>query len=115
MKFCSGNDHRAVTRCCAPFFRGLVLCAGLGLSSTVLHAAPNIPPGIIEQAKRLSPAEQQALAAQYGIAVPTSAGAGMTATDEAPEVPLVQNVLDREPPTQDDDVATATDSDEDFP
>ena len=93
MKFCSGNDHRAVTRCCALFFRGLVLCAGLGLPSTVLHAAPNIPPGLIEQAKRLSPAEQRALAAQYGIAVPTSAGAGMTATDEAPEVPLVQNRL----------------------
>ncbi|MDA8949860.1 SLBB domain-containing protein [Pseudomonadales bacterium] len=76
------------------FFRGLALCAGLGLPATVLHAAPNIPPGLIEQAKRLSPAEQRALAAQYGIAVPTTAGAGMTATDEAPEVPLVQNRLE---------------------
>ena len=94
MKFCSGNDHRAVRRCCVLFFRGLVLCAGLGLPSTVLHAAPNIPPGIIEQAKRLSPAEQRALAAQYGIAVPAQAGAGMTATDEAPEEPLVQNRLE---------------------
>ena len=94
MKCCSGNDHRAVTRCCALFFRGLLLCAALGLPATVLHAAPNIPPGLIEQAKRLSPAEQRALAAQYGIAVPTTAGAGMTATDEAPEVPLVQNRLE---------------------
>ena len=94
MKFCSGNDYRAVTRCCVLFFRGLALCAGLGLPATVLHAAPNIPPGLIEQAKRLSPAEQRALAAQYGIAVPTMAGTGMTATDEAPEVPLVQNRLE---------------------
>ncbi|MDC1314358.1 SLBB domain-containing protein [Pseudomonadales bacterium] len=94
MKFCPGNDHRSVMRCCALFFRGLLLCAALGLPATVLHAAPNIPPGLIEQAKRLSPAEQRALAAQYGIAVPTTAGAGMTATDEAPEVPLVQNRLE---------------------
>ncbi|MDC3329025.1 SLBB domain-containing protein, partial [Pseudomonadales bacterium] len=94
MKFCSENDHRSVMRCCALFFRGLLLCAALGLPATVVHAAPNIPPGLIEQAKRLSPAEQRALAAQYGIAVPTTAGAGMTATDEAPEVPLVQNRLE---------------------
>ena len=94
MKFCSENDHRSVMRCCALFFRGLLLCAALGLPATVLHAAPNIPPGLIEQAKRLSPAEQRALAAQYGIAVPTTAGTGMTATDEAPEVPLVQNRLE---------------------
>ena len=94
MKFCPGNDHRSVMRCCALFFRGLLLCAALGLPATVVHAAPNIPPGLIEQAKRLSPAEQRALAAQYGIAVPTTAGTGMTATDEAPEVPLVQNRLE---------------------
>ena len=94
MKFCSENDHRSVMRCCALFFRGLLLCAALGLPATVVHAAPNIPPGLIEQAKRLSPAEQRALAAQYGIAVPTTAGTGMTATDEAPEVPLVQNRLE---------------------
>ncbi|MDA9282295.1 SLBB domain-containing protein [Pseudomonadales bacterium] len=94
MKFCSENDHRSVMRCCALFFRGLLLCAALGLPATVLHAAPNIPPGLVEQAKRLSPAEQRALAAQYGIAVPTTAGTGMTATDEAPEVPLVQNRLE---------------------
>ena len=94
MKFCSENDHRSVMRCCALFFRGLLLCAALGLPATVVHAAPNIPPGLIEQAKRLSPAEQRALAAQYGIAVPTMAGTGMTATDEAPEVPLVQNRLE---------------------
>jgi len=94
MKFCPGNDHRYVIRCCALFFRGLLLFAALGLPATVVHAAPNIPPGLIEQAKRLSPAEQRALAAQYGIAVPTTAGTGMTATDEAPEVPLVQNRLE---------------------
>ena len=115
MKFCPGNDHRSVMRCCALFFRGLVLCAALGLPATVLHAAPNIPRGLIEQAKNLSPAEQRALAAQYGIAVPTTAGTSMTAADEAPEVPLVQNVLDRETPAQEDDVASATDSVEDFP
>ena len=93
MKFCPGNDHRSVMRCCALFFRGLVLCAAVGLPAMVLHAAPNIPPGLIEQAKNLSPAEQRALASQYGIAVPTTAGAGRTATDEVPEVPLVQNRL----------------------
>ena len=93
MKFCPGNDHRSVMRCCALFFRGLVLCAAVGLPAMVLHAAPNIPPGLIEQAKNLSPAEQRALAVQYGIAVPTTAGAGRTATDEVPEVPLVQNRL----------------------
>ena len=94
MKFCSENDHRSVMRCCALFFRGLLLCAALGLPATVLHAAPNIPPGLIEQAKRLSPAEQRALAAQYGIAVPAATGADMTARDEAPELPLVQNRLE---------------------
>ncbi len=76
---------------CRLFVRTLLLWGGLGLYGGVLQAAPAIPPGLVEQAKRLSPAEQRALAAEYGIALPTTPGANTDVTYEAPETPLIQN------------------------
>ena len=96
MAFCFGNFQRVLMRKGALFFRGLVLCIGLALVATVSHAAPNIPPGLIEQAKRLSPTEQRALAAQYGIALPATTSASMTPAAEMQVSPLVQNRLSDE-------------------
>ena len=97
MTFCFGNFQRALMRKGALFFRGLVLCIGLALAATVSHAAPSIPPGLIEQAKRLSPTEQRALAEQYGIALPATTSASMTPPAAEMQVsPLVQNRLSDE-------------------
>ncbi len=53
-----------------------VTIIGLGLPGVLLQAAPNIPPAMLEQFKRMSPSEQRAMAEQYGIALPAmSAGA----------------------------------------
>jgi len=91
MKFCFGKVHESLARNCVLIFQSLVFCFGLGAYISVLQAAPNIPPGLVEQAKRLSPAEQRALASQYGVALPANTGASTRGKIEAPEVPLVQN------------------------
>ena len=67
---------------------------GLGLPGVLLQAAPNIPPAMLEQFKRMSPSEQRAMAKQYGIALPAMSVGAMDGRDGAadiPEVPLLQN------------------------
>ena len=56
-------------------------------------ALPAIPSSLVQQAKNLSPAEQSALAAQYGIALPTRQIASPVQAAAAIEAPIVQNVL----------------------
>ena len=56
-------------------------------------ALPAIPSSLVQQAKNLSPAEQSALAAQYGIALPTRQIASPVQAAVAIEAPIVQNVL----------------------
>ena len=76
---------------CVFFLRSLVFFFGLGVFATTLQAAPNIPPGLVEQAKRLTPAQQNALAAQYGIALPTTEASNTSDLNETLEAPLVLN------------------------
>ena len=58
------------------FVFAVITVLGLGLPGVLLQAAPNIPPAMLEQFKRMSPSEQRAMAEQYGIALPAmSAGA----------------------------------------
>lgn len=96
MKFVCGYDYRFLTRSGSVLAWGLILCAALGGPSALLSAAPNISPALIEQAKRLSPTQQRAMAAQYGIALPASAGVNMTPAAELPQEPLVQNRMSSE-------------------
>ena len=56
-------------------------------------ALPAIPSSLVQQAKNLSPAEQSALAAQYGIALPTRQIDSPVQAAAAIEAPIVQNVL----------------------
>ena len=46
-------------------------------------AVPNIPPGMLAQLKNMSPAEQVALAKQYGIELPEVGGLGSQAVEES--------------------------------
>ncbi|MDC0464309.1 SLBB domain-containing protein [Pseudomonadales bacterium] len=62
-------------------------------TSAAAFALPAIPSSLVQQAKNLSPAEQSALAAQYGIALPTRQIASPVQASAAIEVPIVQNVL----------------------
>ena len=67
---------------------------GLGSPGVLLKAAPNIPPAMLEQFKRMSPSEQRTIAEQYGIALPSMAAGNMSGIGEAVElleVPLLQN------------------------
>jgi polysaccharide export outer membrane protein len=49
----------------------------LALSAAPLNAAiPNIPPAMVAQLKNMSPAQQAALARQYGIEIPGAGGVG---------------------------------------
>ena len=96
MKFACGNDTRFLTRSGSVLAWGLILSAVLGGPSALLSAAPNISPALIEQAKRLSPTQQRAMAAQYGIALPASTGVNMTPAAELPQEPLVQNRMSNE-------------------
>ena len=76
------------------FVFAVITVLGLGLPGVLLQAAPNIPPAMLEQFKRMSPSEQRAMAEQYGIALPAmSAGAlgGRDGAADIPEVPLLQN------------------------
>jgi polysaccharide export outer membrane protein len=56
------------------------LCAVLGLTlnpaTHALAAVPDIPPSVLAQLKTMSPAEQAALARQYGFELPQSTGLG---------------------------------------
>ncbi len=56
------------------------LCAALGFTlspaTPALAAVPDIPPSVLAQLKTMSPAEQAALARQYGFELPQSTGLG---------------------------------------
>ena len=65
----------------------------LTVTSGAAFALPAIPSSLVQQAKNLSPAEQSALAAQYGIALPTQQVASQPQAASAIEAPIVQNVL----------------------
>ncbi len=56
------------------------LCVALGLTlspaTPALAAVPDIPPSVLAQLQKMSPAEQAALARQYGFELPQSTGLG---------------------------------------
>ena len=54
-------------------FLGMAL---LFAAASTNAAIPNIPPGIVDQLKNMSPAQQAALARQYGIEIPRAGGVG---------------------------------------
>lgn len=91
MNFYGANKHPVLVITAA-----LLLLLGNGLTSA---AMPNIPPGLIAQFNQMSPAEQRALAKQYGVNVADilgkSAGAGAGAVSKqtlaAPAVPIKPN------------------------
>ena len=71
-----GLYHRLVVGLVAVFSLGVTVAQGASLDS--------IPPGVINQIKSMPPAQQRALAKQYGIDLGALAGPGAGATGPAP-------------------------------
>ena len=78
-----------------PYFLAMVpvvlLVLLLSLLSSQSFAAPAISPALIEQAKRMSPAQREALARQYGIPLGGMAGSGNPVAEEQ----VLQEALQR--------------------